>query len=147
MSDQFSYKIIPFDETISNQFNDLVFQSDLPEELKFYVASSETRFGYPCLFCLCHEQDKIVGGVTFIEVQDNGSSYLEIGSFFVPETHRRRKIGHSIISNLENHAKSKQFEKLKVTTDNQFDGAKEFYQKCGFTLLPDSNFLSMEKLL
>lgn len=147
MSDQLAYKIIPYDEKTVNLFNDLVFQSDLPEELKFYVASSDTRFGYPSMFCICQENDKIVGGVSFIEVQDNGAAYVEIGSVFVTEPYRRRKVGVGIISNLETHAKTKQFEKIKVTTDSQFVGAKEFYQKCGFNLLPDSNFLAMEKKL
>lgn len=147
MSDQYTYKIISYDDALNNKYNDLVFNSDLPEELKFYVASSETRFGYPTLFCICENSESIVGGVTFIEVTDNGDPYLEISSIFVSEPHRRKKLGFGIVDSIEKHAKGRQISILKVTTDTQFTGAKEFYQKCGFKLLPDANFLSMEKKL
>lgn len=147
MSDQYTYKVIPYDEKLINTYNDLVFNSDLPEELKFYVASAESRFGYPTLFCLCENDGNIVGGVSFIEVSDNGTPYVEISSIFISEPHRRKKLGAGIVESIEKHAKSKQIEHLKVTTDNQFIGAKEFYQKCGFKLLPDANFLSMEKTI
>lgn len=145
MANNFSATCMNYQADRVNQFNDLIFNSSLPEELKFYVAAGDTRFGEPTFYCMCEYGGELVGGLAYNKMLDDHQLIFEIASIYIHEPHRRKKGASTLLTELETLAKSDGANKIRLVTDPQFEGAKECMEKNGYIYRPDENFLIMEK--
>lgn len=102
------------------------FYKIIDEEFNKYALKNNIECNYTPFNFIAKENDKIVGilaGHTYYQ-----EVYVE--NLIVLEQYRNKRIGKSLIEEVESYYKDKGFENINLTT-YAFQ-APEFYKKCGF---------------
>lgn len=104
------------------------FYKIIDEEFNKYALKNNIECNYTPFNFIAKENDKIVGilaGHTYYQ-----EVYVE--NLIVLEQYRNKRIGKSLIEEVESYYKDKGFENINLTT-YAFQ-APEFYKKCGFNV-------------
>lgn len=102
------------------------FYKIIDEEFNKYALKNNIECNYTPFNFIAKENDKVVGilaGHTYYQ-----EVYVE--NLIVLEQYRNKRIGKSLIEEVESYYKDKGFENINLTT-YAFQ-APEFYKKCGF---------------
>lgn len=102
------------------------FYKIIDEEFNKYALKNNIECNYTPFNFIANENDKVVGilaGHTYYQ-----EVYVE--NLIVLEQYRNKRIGKSLIEEVESYYKDKGFENINLTT-YAFQ-APEFYKKCGF---------------
>ncbi len=100
----------------------------LNSEFELHSNQHGIRCNYQPFNFIAKEQDKIFGFITGASVFDS----VYVDELIVLEEHRRKGIGTSLIKQVEDYHRNKQFSYIELCT-NEFQ-ARPFYEKLGFKL-------------
>lgn len=112
---------IEYKENLDEEFYKII-----DEEFNKYAIKNNVQCNYTPFNFIAKENEKVVGilaGHTYYQ-----EVYVE--NLIVLEQYRNKRIGKSLIEEVESYYKDKEFENINLTT-YAFQ-APEFYKKCGF---------------
>lgn len=110
-----------------SKLNDEIYEM-IDLEFNKYAEENEVTCNYEEFNFIAKENNKIIGVIT-------GHSYyneVHISDLIVLKEYRKNHVGSSLVREVEEYFKNKEFENINLTTYG-FQAA-EFYKKCGYTL-------------